>query len=79
MTDDIDRAQAFDQMRRDLALGAVLADAAGLATPAADPDCENCGAEIPAARRQALPGATRCIPCQLAAERRQRRSRVGAV
>lgn len=26
--------------------------------------CEECGAEIPAARRKALPGARTCVPCQ---------------
>jgi phage/conjugal plasmid C-4 type zinc finger TraR family protein len=26
--------------------------------------CEHCSAEIPEARRQALPGARLCVPCQ---------------
>ena len=26
--------------------------------------CEDCGEPIPEARRRALPGATRCVPCQ---------------
>lgn len=26
--------------------------------------CEECGEPIPAARRQALPGARTCVPCQ---------------
>jgi phage/conjugal plasmid C-4 type zinc finger TraR family protein len=26
--------------------------------------CEECGAEIPAARRNALPGVRRCVACQ---------------
>lgn len=26
--------------------------------------CEDCGEEIPAARRAAVPGCTRCIGCQ---------------
>lgn len=26
--------------------------------------CEDCGAVIPEARRQALPGARLCVPCQ---------------
>lgn len=72
MTDDLDRAQAFDQMRRDLAIGAVLAAAADLSEPADQPNCEDCGREIPAARRLAAPGAIRCVSCQLAAERRRR-------
>ena len=27
-------------------------------------ECEECGDEIPEARRQAVPGCTRCIECQ---------------
>lgn len=30
--------------------------------------CEDCGAEIPAARRAALPGVRRCVSCQAAAD-----------
>lgn len=32
-------------------------------------DCEDCGNEIPAARRQAAPWATTCIGCQSIRER----------
>ena len=28
------------------------------------PDCLECGEEIPAARREALPGCAHCIECQ---------------
>jgi phage/conjugal plasmid C-4 type zinc finger TraR family protein len=31
--------------------------------------CETCGAEIPQARRDALPGVRRCVPCQAAMDR----------
>lgn len=31
-------------------------------------DCVDCGAEIPAARLAAVPGARRCIGCQTRAE-----------
>lgn len=31
--------------------------------------CEDCGAEIPAARRQAQPGCSRCVECQNIFER----------
>lgn len=27
-------------------------------------ECEECGEQIPEARRQAVPGCTRCIECQ---------------
>lgn len=32
--------------------------------------CEGCGAEIPQARRAALPGVRLCIPCQDAADKK---------
>ena len=31
--------------------------------------CEECGAEIPAARREAMPGVRLCIPCQTEADK----------
>ncbi|OLO03304.1 TraR/DksA C4-type zinc finger protein [Salinicola socius] len=31
---------------------------------ATDPDCEDCGVEIPARRREAAPWATTCVDCQ---------------
>jgi phage/conjugal plasmid C-4 type zinc finger TraR family protein len=37
-----------------------------------DAFCQGCGEEIPAARRAALPSATRCIECQAKLERRPR-------
>lgn len=37
---------------------------------ATHPDCEECGDEIPAARRQAAPWATTCVACQSLRERR---------
>lgn len=33
------------------------------------PDCEDCGETIPAARRKAAPSAIRCIACQKIFER----------
>lgn len=33
-------------------------------------DCVECGEEIPAARRQALPGVHTCIDCQAGRDRR---------
>ena len=29
-----------------------------------DPNCEECGEEIPAKRREALPGCATCVDCQ---------------
>lgn len=34
--------------------------------------CEECGEEIPAARRRALPGVRRCVACQSADDQRNR-------
>ncbi|MCM2973433.1 DksA/TraR family C4-type zinc finger protein [Larsenimonas suaedae] len=35
--------------------------------------CEECDAEIPAARREAVPGVRLCIECQSAQDKRQTR------
>ncbi|QFT84459.1 hypothetical protein FIU88_05630 [Halomonas sp. THAF12] len=37
--------------------------------------CEDCGEEIPAARRQAAPWAATCIECQSIRERKRRHVR----
>lgn len=34
--------------------------------------CAECGAEIPEARRRAVPGVRLCLPCQDAADRQQK-------
>jgi phage/conjugal plasmid C-4 type zinc finger TraR family protein len=34
--------------------------------------CEECGEPIPAARRRAVPGVRRCVPCQEAADDKSR-------
>ncbi|MCG8426723.1 MAG: TraR/DksA C4-type zinc finger protein [Chromatiales bacterium] len=34
-------------------------------------ECEDCGAEIPKARQQAVPGCTQCVSCAEYFERRQ--------
>lgn len=33
-------------------------------------ECEDCGEEIPAARRERLPGVATCVPCQTRREGR---------
>lgn len=38
---------------------------------AAATHCADCGAEIPSARRAAMPGVHRCLPCQELADRTQ--------
>lgn len=72
MTDTIDQAQRFEAFRRDLALRARRAEAEQLARPSAFLLCDDCGDPIDAERRRAAPGATRCVFCQEAAERRLR-------
>ncbi len=40
-----------------------------------DPHCEECGTEIPAKRREALPGCPTCVDCQELLEVRTRNYR----
>lgn len=48
---------------------AVLAARARLPHGEGTTHCEECGEEIPAARRRALPGARTCIACQSGRDR----------
>lgn len=50
-----------EHSRRPVALGA-LAEVLGVAERARA--CEDCGGAIPEARRRAVPGVRRCVPCQ---------------
>lgn len=65
-----DRAQALEQRQRDKAITAALARARS--TGPSLTHCEDCGEEIPEARR-ALGGMTRCVPCQSTFEKRGQR------
>lgn len=64
-----DRAQALEQRQRDHAIAAQLARKRPSGPSLTH--CEDCDAEIPAAR-QALGGMTRCVPCQTLTERGHR-------
>lgn len=55
---------AVNRARSELARGESLAE------------CEECGAPIPQARREAVPGVRRCIECQGAAEANQPHTRL---
>ena len=73
MTDVVDQAQEFEQMRRDEGLRAALADAHRR------PEvcvrilaCIGCDEPIDAERLDACPAAVRCLDCQEAWERFQR-------
>lgn len=72
MSDALDRAQEAEQFRRDLAIRAFRAGLGDLARPSAFLLCDGCGDPLDAERRKALPGATRCVECQQAAERASR-------
>lgn len=48
----------------DTVLDGVLNARARLPNGEGTPDCVECGDEIPAARRTAMPGATTCVHCQ---------------
>lgn len=71
MADNADRAAALIEMRLEGALASHLLPTA----PAAADDCEECGEQIPAARRQAAPWATTCIECQSIREEKARHVR----
>ena len=58
--DPVDRAGGMVEVERLSGVAAVLAQMQG----AGQDDCEDCGCQIPAARRAAAPWAIRCAPCQ---------------
>lgn len=68
MADDFDQAQQREECDRQHALGRVLANRQRMNGRGRE-DCEDCGDEIPKARREKVPGATRCVSCQSAFER----------
>ncbi len=53
----------LDQIE-DTVLDGVLNARARLPNGEGTPDCVECGDEIPATRRTAMPGATTCVHCQ---------------
>ncbi|ODN71190.1 TraR/DksA C4-type zinc finger protein [Methylobrevis pamukkalensis] len=57
--DDVDQAQLREEGERAAALARLMAQAAAPGAAV----CDDCGEEIPAMRRQALPSARRCIGC----------------
>jgi phage/conjugal plasmid C-4 type zinc finger TraR family protein len=68
--DNFDRAQAIE-----LAAWEALQDEAARGHVAAPGEyfCEDCGEEIPRARREAAPSCTRCLECQTDHESLKRR------
>ncbi|WP_219863125.1 TraR/DksA family transcriptional regulator [Vreelandella piezotolerans] len=71
MADNADIAADLMERRMQAALSSRLS----LHIPNPDPECEDCGHEIPQARRNALPWATTCIECQSIREQRGRYGR----
>ncbi|ERS88724.1 TraR/DksA C4-type zinc finger protein [Halomonas sp. PBN3] len=60
MADNADIANELMELRLEGSLASRLLPSA----PATNPECEDCGTEIPAPRRNAAPWATTCIECQ---------------
>lgn len=75
MTDIYDQASRTEQLEREGLLARQRADAKarqGLQQLVGTAqDCHDCGDPIPADRKKAAPGCTRCTPCEKAAEARR--------
>lgn len=74
MADIVDEATALIEAERDEGIRRV---AAVLAAPG-EAECVNCGDDIGASRRAAMPSAVRCISCQERAEKLGRIDMMGA-
>ncbi len=64
MSDEIDRAQAYEEKARQAALAEHARRADGYASRVSAVECVMCDEPIAAARRRALPGVQTCIDCQ---------------
>lgn len=69
MTDQFDRAQQLDAFFRSLALASHGKNQPVEVGPST---CSDCDKVIPPGRRLAVPGCTRCLPCQQKWENNQR-------
>lgn len=70
--DLVDQAQVLEELERQEAVRRVRMQLLDVAP--AD-ECQGCGCEIEAARRQAMPSATRCADCQADHERQRSQMR----
>lgn len=68
MPDAMDHVQDLIENER----STVEASRPEVAASASAEECDDCGAEIPAVRRQAVPGCRLCVECADLAERRAR-------
>jgi phage/conjugal plasmid C-4 type zinc finger TraR family protein len=64
MGDSMDRAQAVNEAHQSDALLAHYRRGIRNSMYASELICTDCTAEIPEARRKAVPGCTRCVACQ---------------
>ncbi len=72
MADKADIAGDYIEQSLELALENQRKQAPANST---DPYCEECGEEIPAKRREALPGCATCVDCQQMVEVKTRNYR----
>jgi len=72
--DEIDRAQEVSEIYQAEVLRAHFARRNPPMPPLTkgEENCIDCGEEIDPARREAIPGAIRCVECQAGKERRER-------
>lgn len=71
MADIIDSASEIEELQRNAALSAHRIDRSAVSAE----HCEECGEEIPAPRRAAMPGCQMCANCQAEKELRQKQGR----
>lgn len=67
MADEADIAQEYEERHRQDAFARWMQPFVGESLE----QCEDCNGEIPEARRQAIPGVTRCVECQTISEGRR--------
>lgn len=67
----LERAEDFQRQQDELRVGRIRSSL----VLKGDEFCQDCGDEIGARRRAALPSATRCVDCQAGFERDRRMSR----
>lgn len=65
----IDQASALEEMMRDHAIQAHRLNHSAVSAT----HCEECGDNLPEARRKAYPGCAMCVSCQQDEEKRNRR------
>ncbi|HBC9089456.1 TPA: TraR/DksA family transcriptional regulator [Citrobacter koseri] len=71
MPEIIDQANELTQQRIDMAVAAHRIDRNAVSAE----HCEECGEELPEARRKAYPGCTMCVECLQLIELRKKQGR----